>query len=392
MSYFAKLKDLRDLGRLSVILIVAPPRTNSSLIEHVLGNSASVHSECHEPFFGAGRTGFETDRSYQIIYESIGSRTLDRKEKRFTIVVKEIAQWISVGEEYKNLFALVDEPVIVVIRNPLLAVESRIRKVLETLREEVLGESIGRKAHPHELDDLPTVIERDALFKHDYRRFGELLHSSSVSWAKEDLDFVHCATQVEFMRNQKIPHFILETTDLRASPVRVLQKLCAAIRIKYSEAMLTWPPRSVDYHTSQKTKSSAKWYRNLQESTGIRPPTEIPAPLSAFPEFIRKYLREKSLPAYLNLATRKHTPKDIMDSLNQLAFTVSTPIDQAERLSKLGVVIDPLTSRDESKVELQYIDPVYAITNAPNLLDDTIFAMRKHAYSEELDVARGILK
>lgn len=67
--YYQKLKSLVDGGRLQTYIIIAPPRTNSSVVEHALGNSPDVNHECHEPFLNARRLEFEKDEFKKLAEE-----------------------------------------------------------------------------------------------------------------------------------------------------------------------------------------------------------------------------------------------------------------------------------------------------------------------------------
>jgi len=131
--YYQKLKSLLEAGRLSIYIIIAPPRTNSSLVEHVMGNSPDIGHECHEPFLMAGHDNFDPDHGYQQIYESIGGQQFERSNEKTGVVVKEMSHWIGKNDEYKRLVELATGPVIILIRDPLLSVESRIRRVLTTM-------------------------------------------------------------------------------------------------------------------------------------------------------------------------------------------------------------------------------------------------------------------
>lgn len=133
VSYYDKLKDFSDSGRLSLLLMIAPPRTNSSLVEHVVGNSPDVQHECHEPFLNARKENFDPEEGYKQIYDSIGGEDFERSGKTTSVAVKEMSHWINVDHEYKRLTELAKKPVLILIRNPLLSVESRIRRVLVTL-------------------------------------------------------------------------------------------------------------------------------------------------------------------------------------------------------------------------------------------------------------------
>ncbi len=93
-SYYQKLKNLVSAGRLSICLIVAPSRTSSSLVEHVIGNSSDIDNECHEPFLGARRDGFDPEEGYRQIYESAGGEFFENSSRKKSIVIKEMAHFI----------------------------------------------------------------------------------------------------------------------------------------------------------------------------------------------------------------------------------------------------------------------------------------------------------
>jgi hypothetical protein len=131
--YYEKLQKLVGDGRLSMHIIIAPPRTNSSLIEHVVGNSPDIQHECHEPFLGARRDDFDPDHGYKQIYESIGGEQFEQSAEKTSVAVKEMSHWIGKNREYRRLTELTRNPVVILIRNPLLSVESRIRRVLTTI-------------------------------------------------------------------------------------------------------------------------------------------------------------------------------------------------------------------------------------------------------------------
>lgn len=131
--YYKKLLSLSEADRLSIHLIVAPPRTNSSLVEHVIGNSSDIDSECHEPFLKSKNDSFDPESAYLQIYRLIGGEDFEKSDKKASVVVKEMSHSIGKDEEYKRLFELTKSPVLFLIRNPLLSVESRIRRVLTTM-------------------------------------------------------------------------------------------------------------------------------------------------------------------------------------------------------------------------------------------------------------------
>ena len=89
--YFQKLKNLTASGLLKTYIIIAPPRTNSSVVEHALGNSPDIKHECHEPFLNARHNDFDPDHGYQQIYEAIGGKEFEDSGEMTSIIVKEMS-------------------------------------------------------------------------------------------------------------------------------------------------------------------------------------------------------------------------------------------------------------------------------------------------------------
>jgi hypothetical protein len=87
---------------------------------------------------------------------------------------------------------------------------------------------------------------------------------------------------------------VVDADALLANPRRVLTRLCAALSIPFSDAMLSWPPgpRETD------GVWAAHWYDAVNRSTGFGPP--LPMPRLEEPQMLR--LEEQALPIYERLA------------------------------------------------------------------------------------------
>jgi hypothetical protein len=175
--YYQKLKELVDKGRLQIYIIIAPPRTNSTVVEHSMGNSPSIDHECHEPFLSARQDDFDPDRSYCQIYESIGGNQFEQSNKSASVVIKEMSHWISKNEEYKRLATLTTKPIIFLIRNPLLTVESRLRRVLSTMD---MKYNI----------DLQRYLLNDVAIESGFKNWKELAEKMRKGGYKKRLDFL----------------------------------------------------------------------------------------------------------------------------------------------------------------------------------------------------------
>jgi hypothetical protein len=90
------------------------------------------------------------------------------------------------------------------------------------------------------------------------------------------------------------PPPVIDADALLADPPRILQHLCAALGIAFSERMLSWPPglRETDGIWA------SHWYDAVKTSTGFAPPREATALTD--PNLLR--LEEQAYPIYERLA------------------------------------------------------------------------------------------
>jgi len=448
-KYYQKLKKLSQIGRLSIYLIIAPPRTNSSMVEHALGNSPDVQHECHEPFLKARHDDFDPDHGYSQIYESIGGEQFESSDTKTSVVVKEMSHWIGKNDEYKRLATMVTGPIVVLIRNPLLAVESRIRRVLTTIDmrysidiqrflldeaavekgyknwadliqrtaddthsqkfEFVLnGEGIERlydtpiltvqnrlldlTAHKYGYTNWRDLVEKKLYADRDYAFFGGILSATARRVKFERMEFRVLAEEVAYFEKSKQDYIVFDTTDVRAKPTEYLNELCRRLGIRFSPKMLQWGRDSVDFHTEQEKQSEKLWYDRLFSSYGVNAPTEIPPTLSKFPAFMQEYLRDDNLPTYAKLSQCKVSSENDTSALNDLTFEVRITSENIEQLHTLELIKKDTAVGDVVSLSLEHIDPVYAVTNEPGLVDAPEFCRCKDWYAEELRIVSKVLR
>lgn len=447
-SYYQKLKNLVGSGRLSMRIIIAPPRTNSSLLEHSLGNSPDIHHECHEPFLQARHENFDPDHGYQQIYESIGGEQFERSGDKTSVVVKEMSHYIGKNEEYKRLVEFTTNPIVVLVRNPLLSVESRIRRVLTTIdmryRIDVqryllnemaiekgflnwvgLADAVGRGDFTEHLDflqhgegagrlyDTPILtvqnklldlkasrngyknwrdlIERKLYTERDYAFFDGILQSNSRRIDFEREEFKKLAEEVKYFEEQGRNYVVLDTTDLRTAPEKELRELCSRIGVSFSPEMLEWGQKPIDFHTEQTKQSEKLWYDKLFSSTRIHPPTEIPPVLSMFPKFMQEYLQIDNLPIYAELSKKKILRDELKHELNEQELDIKITDNNRQQLRELGLIEDGVAVGESVSVKLKHIDPVYAVTNEPGLAENLEFQRFKDRYGREVSIVSEIM-
>lgn len=91
------------------------------------------------------------------------------------------------------------------------------------------------------------------------------------------------------------PPPVVEGADILAAPSRVLAKLCVALGIEYSDAMLHWPPGRRDTDGVW----APAWYNAVERSTGFEPPP-VRAP-GGLPDSLRR-IADAARPHYEAMA------------------------------------------------------------------------------------------
>lgn len=91
---------------------------------------------------------------------------------------------------------------------------------------------------------------------------------------------------------------VIDGSDVLANPAGILQRLCAALGIEYTNAMLSWPPgrRSTD------GVWAPAWYNAVEQSTGFGSPP-VPATLH-LPEELQR-IADRAQPYYAALALHR---------------------------------------------------------------------------------------
>lgn len=446
--YYNKLKNLVDSGRLSMVLVISPPRSNSSVVEHVLSLSPDILNACHEPFIGARKEDFESDTGYKNIYDSIGGEEFENSGNKTSVVVKEMAHWIGANDEYKSLVALTNRPVVTLIRSPLLTVESRIRRVVKTLdmrpglslqqslldelavdngfkngiellassRNDILSilqevpsddtslrnlynksvlsvqnNLLDYYARKNGYENWRALIDKKLFKEQDYGFFERILKINTQRTKFEETEFTKLAEIVQYLKAKSQPYAVFDTTDIRAEPDKQLRELCLKLGVAFSPEMISWGEKPVDFHTQQHNEYEKLWYDKLFLSSELNPPNEISPTLEMFPNFVQKYLRKFNLPIYATLSKEKNLSAEIKQEINNRKFEVSVNEGNQELLHSLGVTQDKVVGTD-ILVELRNIDPVYAVTNDSSLAENPEFILRKKEYATEIALIFKTLK
>jgi hypothetical protein len=237
-----RLRRVRDRHG-EVLVIVAPPRTASTALARILWNHPAVGFYSHEPFEPTYYRGEPVSAAAELlespapIAELNPARASDERETGTTLVVKEMT--FQVGSAFPLLAELATRPIVFLIRDPRLCIASRMAVLRRAGRPEVFP----------------------------LRESG---------WA--DLE-----RQLDHVRATEIPHLLLDSSDLRATPEAVLPRILERLGLPYAPDLLTW-------ESSQATGLSAvsgtndPFYQRVLSSGGIERPDEQIPDLAHFPE------------------------------------------------------------------------------------------------------------
>ncbi len=108
-----------------------------------------------------------------------------------------------------------------------------------------------------------------------------------------DIGFVQQVELYEQLVAEGLSPVVIDSADIRRDPSTMLQRLCAAIGLDWTPAMLTWPRGG---HPDDGVWA-AHWYGAVHDSTGFAP-AEGPPPALDGP---RATLAEAAMPAYERL-------------------------------------------------------------------------------------------
>lgn len=446
--YYNKIEDLVNKDHLSLQLLISPPRTCSSMLEKMIGKAPEIKVECHEPFIQVGYNKHDPDEGYKNIYESIVASGFESFNGRLGVVVKEMAYWLNDNAEYRRLFKLTNKPVVALIRNPLLAMESRMIKVLEAIdmRERIKTQqwlldyvarergffewqeyitsltaedfkkdvimllifkrhSVAKEAYNNPILNIQNGLLDHIARKDRYKNWRELIHDKlhvnkdykyfedilKIDTKRFNLDisgFKAIEDQIHYLESIKKPFIIIDSTDLRATPESQMKEICRFLRITYLDKMIRWGEEGISFYTNQKRPHDLLWYSELYLSTQINPPIEVSPTLSEFPEFVQRLVKSVELPVYGRLSQKKIGLEGNLN-LNEFEFELNcVPAKiRTQEIKWLGVIRNDF-EEIKQKLKLKIIDPIYAITNHPGLFNDEEFKEIKKEYLNEMSVVR----
>ncbi len=271
------IEELRKmLSILKPYVICSPPRSASTVVARCLHNHSSVFSYIHEP---CGEYYHEKGGIVSII-----ENMKKRKPEPLSTLIKDISFQIGIEDVGKAFFEHATLPLIFLLRNPKLTVESKIRRICWDM---INGNS---------LPDNEVSLLEDALEHHDYRHINAFFNYKYLT--PEQTGWGHLYKQVLYCLENKIEFILFETDKMRAAPKEALTNLCESLGMKYEDTVINWKNEPFPDHG---ILPEQKWFSRISSSVTIQPPTEKAISLDNFPERLIRHI-EKDIGLYKELA------------------------------------------------------------------------------------------
>lgn len=400
IDYYSKLLNLVTQGRLTIRLIIAPTRSGSTRLEECLSMSPDIDYKFHEPFLWFDSRGPAINPlAYKLIYERIGGSDFEKSSQSTTVVIKDFAFWLYTFGEYKRLFDLAKDPILFLIRNPVLSMESRMQKIAEALPAENLdhptrqaiiklcGQQVARETSDRCIFDLFAALEGftnwkellDFSIKHyKYESIGKVLNVSKAwfflnIWGSDAME-----GEISYLENLNRRLTLVDSSEFRLSAEKVAQAICNAWSLRYEKRMISWGKGNLHLDPAANTL----WFARIAASSEVQPPTEVPLILKEFPPFIKHQLAQKDIPTYVRLM--RHPAMITHKGVCDISFNLPVPDHHHKRLQELGVIDGLIES--SFLVNIRDVDPLFTLCREPHLTSNSFYLRQKKAYSDVIEI------
>ncbi|MBP2327306.1 hypothetical protein JOF56_007691 [Kibdelosporangium banguiense] len=224
-----------------VLVVLSPPRSGSTALARAFWPHPAFRWYVHEPY----DLFYHQDAGSRTVLDALRGPVEVGRSGANGLVVKEMT--FQAGRYAGELAAAATLPVAVALRDPRLAIESRMRQ----------RQRAGRR---------PSFPHRES------------------GWA--DLVAI-----LEQLRANETRYVIVDTTRLRAEPEPTLMTLCELLGLPYTADMLTWRDAE-DVQLGQLADEQSHWYDRVLRSCGLQPPTEKVPDVEDFPPPMRTHVEE----------------------------------------------------------------------------------------------------
>lgn len=322
--------------------IIAIPRSGSTLLELILGSSKSISKVIHEPFHNFAYYGLITKSE---VFSQINNTLISTSG---TTLLKDMSHWVLKEDAYKELFSEDDKNnnnLILLVKNPILTIESKIRKMLQGISRK---ERSGLKEYLIKsnilsglsCDGIEQVLEEYAK-KFNYSSWKEMLYVEAFDkrqyilfehlinfFTKETSDIWGWNSMgkiKKYLDDNKIKYSIIDSVDIQLFP-KIIKRICSDMSLIFNEDMLNISAEKskkiIDIGTLQ--PEGIFWYDEAFGNTEIKKPSLTVPGKDVFPNEIKTYLEDIALPLY----------KDLLSNENRALFSKEEMLEDFVLLKK----------------------------------------------------------
>lgn len=306
----------------NIKIIISIPRANSTIIELLLGLNSEEIKIIHEPFLEYGYYDDSPLSAYQKIFQK--NNPNDRNK---TFLIKEMSHWITKDDLYKKILHDIDCPIIILIKNPILTIESKIIKILigantknrpklshflcsvsEERKERDSRELLDIFAQKNNYEKWDYLVEKEAVQKRNLIIFDKIIeyfinNSSDDIWGWDGIEKI-----INFLDQKSINYKIIDGLDFQLAPFSTINLLCKHLKINFSEKIFNFSQKDfkkiIDFKKEQ--PSGYFWYEEAFSCKKIIAPSKKPLSINKFPINIQKYIKETALPYYFKFCSNNN--------------------------------------------------------------------------------------
>lgn len=275
MSNYEQLASLVEEERVSMVNMVAVPRSISTALGRALNESDTRSIFINEPF-NRNNQSLEVATKHIL---GVVLPELDDNDSKLTVITKNMATYLG-EKEFYHLDKIATGNVWSV-RDPLIQIGSlAIRMANDSLVE--------NGADTITTDEIWARIDRvtDLLANSDTST-----NFSRTGWKSISQHFLA----------QTAPSVVIDGSDLSAQPKRVLKVASELLGLDYSDRMATgWRANYVNINigTSRFDTESNAWTGHAATSDGITMTNRMPMDLETLPQALWEHVVQIAIPAY----------------------------------------------------------------------------------------------
>jgi hypothetical protein len=136
----------------------------------------------------------------------------------------------------------------------------------------VFVKDLAFQAEPYLPDDLLESVTNTFLLRHPRLVFRSLV-PLKPDFTEDEFGFTALhQLWTRVTRRMELPAVVVEGTEFRRSPERVLRRYCAQVGLAYQPGMLHWDDGRIRAWGPDEALSQAKWHTTLEASHTILPP------------------------------------------------------------------------------------------------------------------------